>query len=627
MPTASPRLLATFLVELDERLGAFEQDLLALESVGTDPERREITTSLFRGAHSLKGAAGAVGLQDISDIAHRAEDLLARCRDRPGELDRSTIDVLLGVVDALRSRAEDLRKPAEPKHAEAPALPHREGTLRVDAEKLDALLQHTGELVVALTTGADRAYVERSARRVDAEVRSIRMLPFALACEGLERTIRDAAAASGKKCKLQVVGGSIELDRTILDGLRDPLLHLVRNAIGHGIETPERRAAVQKPIEGTIIVNAALRGGGVEVDVSDDGAGLDLAAIRARAEQRGYAVNDLDVGGAVFLPGVSTASDVTRLSGRGIGLDAVRSSIEAMRGSITVRSESGKGTRFTLLLPLTLTTLRAVLFVAGGRTFALESAAIERIVRSEPESIVPVEGRLRIMRDGSATALVDCADLLSLRQGNSSADSMRYAIFIKDTLGRVALAVDELLDEREVVVRPLGARLAGVRSALGATILPDGSVATILRGGYIVAQAHARARRVDVSARETAVEARRHILLVEDSMTTRTLERSILEAAGYDVTTAGDGEEGWTLLQDRRIDLVVADVDMPRLDGFGLTERIRGAQHLSDLPVVLVTARGSEADKRRGVDAGADAYITKSGFDQGVLLRTIAELL
>jgi len=644
MMSVSERLLTTFLGELQERLGAFEQELLALEGLTSEDERQELINGLFREAHSLKGAANAVGLAEIADVCHRAEDLLATCRDQPSALDEKSVEVLFGVVDSLRARADRLRAPPTtpapapvaasgataatpvvPNAAPAP-VPVHDATLRVASDKLDVLLQHTGELLVALSTGADRAFLERSARRVDEEVRNIRMLPFSLACEGLERIVRDCAAGEGKKCRLHIVGGTIELDRSILDGLRDPLQHLVRNAVIHGIESPERRAAAGKPADGSITVYAALHGGGVEVTVSDDGNGLDLAAIRARAEERGYAVNDLDVGGAIFLPGVSTARGLTKEAGRGVGMDAVRSSIEALRGAISVHSETGSGTRFVLLVPLTLTTVRAVIFEAAGETLAIESTAVERFVRVRPEDIVLVEGRPRIVRDGSATPLVDCASILNLSGAHAAPEAARYVIFIKDTLGRVALAVDELVEEREVVVRPLGARLAGVRSAIGATTLADGSVASILRGGYIVQQAHERVR-VSTNAQDGEQAVRRRVLLVEDSITTRTLERSILEAAGYDVTTAGDGEEAWSLLQDLPVDVVVTDVDMPRLDGFGLTQRIRGSQHLVDVPVVLVTARGTDADKRRGVDVGADAYISKSEFDQGTLLQTLAELL
>ncbi len=644
MTSISERLLTTFLGELQERLGAFEQDLLALEGVTSDDGRHALINGLFREAHSLKGAASAVGLEEIADVCHRAEDLLAMCRDQPAALDEKSVEVLFGVVDSLRARADRLRAPPStpapapvaasgttaatpvvPNAAPAP-VPVHEATLRVDSEKLDVLLQHTGELLVALSTGADRAFLERSARRVDEEVRNIRMLPFSLACEGLERIVRDCAASEGKKCRLHVIGGTIELDRAILDGLRDPLQHLVRNAVIHGIESPERRAAAGKVVEGSVTVHAALRGGGVEVTVSDDGSGLDLAAIRTRAEERGYAVNDLDVGGAIFLQGVSTARGLTKEAGRGVGMDAVRSSLEALRGTITVHSDTGCGARFTLLVPLTLTMLRAVVFEVAGRTLAIESAAVERFVRPRPEDIVLVEGRPRIVRDGSATSLVDCASILNLGDGARAPEDAHCVIFIKDTLGRVALGVDELIEEREVVVRSLGARLDGIRSAIGGTILADGSAAVILRGGYIVQQAHERAR-VSTSADEETQAVRKRVLLVEDSITTRTLERSILEAAGYDVATAGDGEEAWSLLQDVPVDLVVTDVDMPRLDGIGLTQRIRGSQHLGDIPVVLVSARGTDEDKRRGVDAGADAYVTKGNFDQGTLLATLAELL
>ncbi|HEY1727327.1 MAG TPA: response regulator [Candidatus Baltobacteraceae bacterium] len=643
MTTISERLLTTFLGELQERLGAFEQDLLALEGVTSDGERHELVNALFREAHSLKGAANAVGLADIADVCHRAEDLLATCRDQPAALDQKSVETLFGVVDSLRARADRLRAPpstpapapvavtgttaATPVVPTAPApVPVHDTTLRVASDKLDVLLQHTGELLVALTTGADRAFLERAARRVDEEVRNIRMLPFSLACEGLERIVRDCAASEGKKCRLHIVGGGIELDRAILDGLRDPLQHLVRNAIIHGIEPPAQRAGAGKAADGSITVYAALHGGGVEVTVSDDGNGLDLAAIRTRAEERGYTISDLDVGGAIFLPGVSTARGLTKEAGRGVGMDAVRSSIDDLRGTITVHSDSGAGARFVMMVPLTLTTVRAVVFEVAGNTLAIESSAVERFVRVRPEEIVSVEGRPRIIREGSATSLVDCASILHLNDEMRSPNDARYVIFIKDTLGRVALAVDDLIEEREVVVRPFGPRLGGIRSAIGATILADGSTAVILRGGYIVQQAHERGRS-SASANGEARAGRKRVLLVEDSITTRTLERSILEAAGYDVATAGDGEEAWSVLQDVPVDLVVTDVDMPRLDGFGLTQRIRGSQHLSDLPVVLVTARGTDEDKRRGVDAGADAYVTKGNFDQGALLQTLAELL
>ncbi|MGH7684829.1 MAG: response regulator, partial [Vulcanimicrobiaceae bacterium] len=395
-------------------------------------------------------------------------------------------------------------------------------------------------------------------------------------------------------------------------------MHLVRNAVVHGIESPERRLEGGKAPEGIVTIKAQLRGNGFEVTIEDDGAGLDRESIAESVRERGLSLNDIDIGGAIFLPGISTSKNVTELSGRGVGLDAVRSRIESLRGTVTVHSLPGKGTSFTLLLPLTLSTLRAILFDVAGHRFAIESSAVERVVRPKEGEIVSAEGRRRLLWSGSAVALVDAAELFGMEHGaEKRQDVAGTALLLKDALGRVALWVDAVLEEREVVVGPLGARMSGARSALGATILADGSIAVIIRANYAVEHALSNARTVS-RARPTAHETprRKHILLVEDSITTRTLERSILEAAGYLVTTAADGEEGWRRLAEINVDLVVCDVDMPVMDGFGLTGLIRRSERLRDLPIILVTGRTSDGDRLRGLELGANAYITTSTFDQ-----------
>ena len=682
MQAISPRLLATFLSELEERLSGFERDLLALEESRDPAERAELVTSLFRAAHSLKGAAGAVGLDEIALVSHRLEDSLSVWRDRPPAAGEISVDQLFAAVDKLRRCGRAIPggvavdSPAQPPSKtsavstngqdESGALRDADATLRVSADKLDALLQQTGELVIAhhrielrhgeiVTLGevvrslrdrrlrdleraldrlatsvsADRAFLERSARRVDAEVRDMRMLPFSVACQGIERIVRDASHDLKKSCGVQILGGTIEIDRAILEGVRDPLVHLVRNAVVHGIETPEERTRRGKPREGSVVVKAELRGGGVEITVSDDGAGLDLETLRKRAQERGFSLGDAELGNAVFLPGVSTASTITNLSGRGVGLDAVRSKIESLRGTVSVQSLPGSGTTFTLTMPLTLTTLRAILFQVDSKTYAIESSAVERVLRPAEGEIVSIEGRRRILRDGAAMSLVDCGELFGrARTDETKPELARPVLLIRDLAGRVALAVDAVIEEREVVVRPLGPRLKGARSSIGATILADGAVAVIVRAGYVVQHALSLARTPATAAKAASQsEIRKHILLVEDSITTRTLERSILEAQGFDVTTAADGEEAWRALQTADVDLVVSDVDMPLLDGFGLTERIRRSERLRDLPIVLVTSRSSDADKRKGLELGADAYVKKAGFDQTELLHTIRELM
>jgi len=700
MPAYEPstRLTELFLQELDERLRDFDSDLLALEAQPSASERADVVNRLFRGAHSLKGAASAVGASAIEVACHELEDFLGALREGTVAFGPAHADVMLKATDGLREAGRQLtgggsapagltnlcarltaasttpaapeRTPAPPAAVPAAAIPVRDGTLRVAADKIDGLLQQNGELLVArlrietlhaeiaqaaalahririgtdqrdalrelertlerLTTAAqsDRIALEHIAADLDAGLRSLRMLPFATACDGLDRIVRDASKASGKRVALEISGGDIGLDRTIVERVRDPLVHLVRNAIDHGIEDPATRIAGGKPAEGTVRLSAALHAGRVEVVVSDDGRGIDRAALRRRARERGLELSDAeDAASIVFMPGISTAAAVTGRSGRGVGLDAVRTEIEAIRGTVSVASEPNAGTRFTLTLPFTLTTMRVVLFRVGAQTYALNSAWITRFVRIDPARVASVQGRPVVLVEADALPLVACADVLGIDDAGSREPA---AAIVIDALGTpLALAVDDVIDERDVVFRSLGPRLLALKHVSGASILGDGSLALILRGSVVAEDAVAlaqRSRRAPVAV--SAPAAPKRILLVDDSVTTRALERSILEAAGYDVATAADGDQAWQLLEaDAAVDLVVSDVDMPRMDGFALVSAIRGSSRLREVPVILVTARESDADRQRGLDAGADAYIVKGGFRQEALLDAIEELV
>jgi two-component system chemotaxis sensor kinase CheA len=419
----------------------------------------------------------------------------------------------------------------------------------------------------------------------------------------------------------------VGLDRAIIERVRDPLVHLVRNAIDHGIELPEKRVAAGKPPGGTVRVSAAMHGASMEVVVADDGAGIDRDLLRRRAEARGLRVpEENDVATLVFAPGVSTATAVTELSGRGVGLDAVRAAVEGMRGNVTVTSAPGNGTRFRLALPLTLTTLRVVLFLVGEQIYALNSTWLERFMRLDPAQVMRSGGRPALRIDGRSVPLIRLADVLGERLNSSE---MPRSVLLLDARGvRLALAVDELLEERDIVLRSLGPRLNGHRLVAGVTLLEDGTIALALRGSVVAEEALALASRPSNAAgSDAAGQLTKRILLVDDSVTTRALERSILEAAGYDVITAGDGAAAWKLLERETVDVVVSDVDMPEMNGFALVEAIRGSSRLRDLPIILVTGRENEADRAHGLEAGADAYMTKAGFRQEALIEAIGELV
>ena len=545
-----------------------------------------------------------------------------------------------------RDGAADAVAPAE--GGVARGLPDVRGSLpRHAAEALCEVGDHISRLERDLdrfitAMGAGERLLERASLRLDDEVRRVRMLPFAEACQGLDRSARDVARAGGKQVELAIEGGDVELDRSVLEGLRDPLNHLVRNAVDHGIEAPERRRAAGKPEAGRVTVAAALRGTQVEVVVSDDGQGLDIEAVRAQARTHGLGdVSDTSaLADLVFLPGFSTAKVVTSISGRGVGLDVVKSRVEALQGTVDLASEPGRGSRFTLAVPLTLTTLRALLIVAGGQTFALASTSVPKLVRIEPGDLRTVEGRPMLVRDGAALPVADLAIVLGLPATASSAGSggKRPALIVAAGDRRVAFIVDELVTEQEITVKNLGGRIKRVRHVAGATILPNGRIAPVLNAANLVRTALGQGQAGGNALARTAAmgsnrggsltqAARPRLLVVDDSVTTRTLEKSILEAAGYEVLTAVDGEAGWRLLQEQGVDLVVSDIEMPRMDGFALTEAIRRSPRFAELPVVLFSSLASEQDRSRGIEVGADAYIVKGAFDQDDLIKTIAQLL
>jgi two-component system chemotaxis sensor kinase CheA len=321
---------------------------------------------------------------------------------------------------------------------------------------------------------------------------------------------------------------------------------------------------------------------------------------------------------------------VTEVSGRGVGLDVVCEAVLALHGAVDIAFEPGRGTTFTLTVPLTLTTLRALLLAAGGQTFALAGVSVQRLLRVDPSDFVAVEGREMLRLGERPVPIVSLADTLGLRAGGAHRPTDKALVVLVAAGGReVGFLVDELLSEEEVVVKTLGARLVRVRHVVGATILASGKVALILSAADLVRTALRRSpgKSLGASLRAPARASKKRLLVVDDSVTTRTLERTILEAAGYDVTVASDGAEAWRMLQDDPRDLVVSDVEMPRMDGFALTEAIRASRRLRELPVVLVTALASEGDKMRGLESGANAYLVKSAFDQQGLLETIAQLL
>jgi two-component system chemotaxis sensor kinase CheA len=474
--------------------------------------------------------------------------------------------------------------------------------------------------------------LERTAGALADQIHQVRMLPFSQACEGLFRTVRDVSLAQQKEVELLIEGGDVELDRAIIDALRDPLLHIVRNALDHGVEIPEQRLASRKPARAKISIAARLRTRQVEVTVRDDGRGIDFAAVLASARIRdpGLLVDEVDPTRLIFEPGLSTAAVVTEVSGRGVGLDVVKTQVEAMRGNVEVSSQAGQGTLFTLTMPLTVTTLRALLVKVGTEVFALPSASVQRLVRAAPTDIGMVEGREMLLLGAAPIPIVSLAELLGTPALAPISTPNRIPLVVTFQQKHcVALVVDELLSEQDVVCKSLGRRIGRMRHISAVTVLSSGEVALVLKPADLIRAGLSQtpARRAAAAPESTAKLAHKRLLLVDDSATIRTLEKSILEAAGYEVLLAVDGSSAWRLLQEKGADLIVSDIEMPNMDGFALTRAVRGSKRFRDLPVVLLTSLDSANDRARGMEVGANAYLVKSAFDQTNLLETIRQLL
>jgi two-component system chemotaxis sensor kinase CheA len=461
-----------------------------------------------------------------------------------------------------------------------------------------------------------------------------RMIPVMSLAPRLRRAVRDLARETGKEVRFETRGEDAEIDRGVLERLADPLLHLVRNAVDHGVESPDERRLHGKPVEGTIRLHAMQLGSEVVIAVSDDGRGIDVARVREAAGRTDRSAMEMDDEAALYLifrSGLTTAAKVTDVSGRGVGLDVVRASLNAVRGRVEVRSDPGMGTEFRIAVPITMATLRCLVINAGGQAYAIPLHSVRAVLPPQPSA--QVGGRAMTMLDGRPVPISSLASVLGAGNGNGNGTSGPSVVLAGLTRSH-AFRVDDLVDQRDVVVKGLGELVPHLPAVAGAGVQPDGSILLVLEAAGLIE----RARRMDSGDRsqeaasggghdEAVPQRAASILVVDDALTVRELQRSIFENAGYHVRVAVNGEEALVEISHQRPDLVLTDVQMPRMDGFELTEAIRKQPALASLPVIILTSRGSDEDRRRGLDVGADGYIVKSGFDQSALLSAVERLL
>jgi two-component system chemotaxis sensor kinase CheA len=503
-------------------------------------------------------------------------------------------------------------------------------------------LERLGQIVNRLRNSVyeDNARLDTIADELEEGIRTLRLLPLSTIFNLFPRMVRDLAKQEGKQVELLIEGGDTRADKRILEEMKDPLMHIIRNAIDHGIETPGDRQQNGKPPKATIVLKGYQTANNIIIEIRDDGRGLDPEKIKQTALKRGIcreeelaAMTPHQIHSLIFTPGFSTRTFVTEVSGRGVGLDVVRTNVERLKGSIHIDSTPGVGTTLRLSLGTTLATAHVLLVEVEGIAYALPVEFVQ-LARLVPESdIFALEGRETMILDGQPVSVVKLADLLELppRGILNSSKTMNTSclpcIILQVGEERLGILVDALVDEQDVVLKPQSKLLKRVRNVAGATILGTGEVCMVLNPHDLLKSVRKPGKSMTPAKLQPESDRKLLVLLVEDSIATRTQEKRILENAGYEVVTAVDGVDGYNKLRTRDFDAVISDVQMPNLDGLGLVTKIRQHKEYSELPIILVTSLASDEDKRRGAEAGANSYIPKSSFNQQVLLETLKRLI
>lgn len=765
--------ISKFQEEAQDLLQRLNEGVITLEA---SPDDRELIDQMLRDAHTLKGSSRMVGLIEISDVAHRLEDIMVKVREKEmaytPEMSDSFFEALDAIVyladnggknegdlldleglqakltaiaggDEAPEAAEQPTATPESKPEPAPAAPakaepepvddhhddddaehvvveddggaHAEGaatpselkrkvatTIRIKTSQVDGLMNLVSEVVISQIKSEQRANELRAmagtsndiwqawlhtkavltsvlgedgfeavgddlnvldsllsderrditnfvkdysddvsrtslvVKDLQEQAMRLRMLPADTIFQAFPRAVRDLAKQFKKEIDLIIEGGDTELDKKVLEEINDPLVHIIRNAVDHGIEDPETRIARGKPAKGTVRLAARQEGDRIVIEITDDGGGIDPDKVRASAVRKGYlteaeasSMSDREATYLIFEAGFSTAAIITEISGRGVGMDVVREFVvEKLKGSLDVESGVGKGTTFKLTIPLTLAIIRALMLRVGDQVFALPTASVDETLRVQPDDIIKVEGREVIRRQRRTIPLVRLSQILGVSERGAEGTKVPI-VTISYSGHRMGFIVDSFVGEQQIVIKPLGSHLKKVENVAGVTILGAGEVVPILNVPDLMANARTRSgQRVGGPVQRGERQGPRKILICEDSFTTRELERSIFEAAGYDVETAMDGAMGLGKLKDGlQVDAVVTDVQMPNMTGFELTRAIKSDPTLQHIPVVIVTSLERDEEKAEGIEAGADAYITKSVFNQDTLLDTVERLI
>jgi len=509
--------------------------------------------------------------------------------------------------------------------------------------RVEAHLEQLGRLIAGLRTAftEDTTRLEHLSQQLEEEIRTLRLLPLSTIFNVFPRMVRDLARQEKKQVELVIEGGETCADKRILEDMKDPLMHLLRNAIDHGVELPSDRLQQGKPATATLSLRSYQTATHIIIEVQDDGRGLDLQRIQQTALKRGLlradelaSMSPHQIESLIFAPGFSTAPLVTEVSGRGVGLDVVQTNIAKLKGSIQVESSPNQGCLFRIQLGLTLATVHVLIVLIQETPYAIPVEFVVTACQVKPEDIFTLEGRDTIAWQQQPLSVARLGDLLELSSSTSSKPSKSHnlstqltCIILQVGLHRFGLFVDDLLDEQNVVIKPQAALLKRVRNVAGATILGTGEVCIVLNPEDLMKSMRRHSVPIPTHERMPLIAPKPTVLLVEDSIATRTQEKRMLESAGYKVVTAIDGNDGFSKLQTQAVDAVISDVQMPNLDGLQLTAKVRQLHQYDEIPIILITSLASDEDKRRGAEAGANAYITKNTLTQQMLVETLERLI
>lgn len=539
---------------------------------------------------------------------------------------RTCVSRRLADIDAIVDHCEDLRRDAMRGFC-------------VDARHTLALLERLGPIDAMLARlsaalGDDCARLDIVSGELNAGIREMRLLPLANIFRQFPRMVQELARSQGKAVELVIEGADASADKRILEEVRDPLMHVLRNAVDHGIEPVEERERAGKPATGRICMRARRTESAVEIEISDDGRGLDEGAISLAALQAGLeseaslaAMTRPQVWSLIFRPGLTTTQRVTDVSGRGIGLDVVRESVERLKGTVALDSAAGRGLVLRLRLPVTLVTARVLIVQIDRCPYGIPVEQVLGARRVVPDDVLKLEGRDAMLFEGAPLPLAALEELLERPAPKRDVAGGRTALILTTAQGRFGILVDALLDEQEVVLKPQSGLLERVRNVAGATILDSGAICMVLDPQDLFASLRRHGRSAHETVPVVVPAGKKRVLLAEDSIITRTQECRILTDAGYEVITAVDGLDALHKLAREKFDAIVTDVNMPNLNGLELARRIRCEARYAHLPVILVTSLESNEDRMRGLEAGANAYITKPAFDQRDLIECLERLI